>query len=256
MSAAWGRRLVSIGGLLLVWQGLAASGLIPPQYFPGVPEVLRAAVELLSDPAFWRDELLSLLRAAAGLVLAVALALGLAIAAARWDWLGSALSPIVELFRSMPPAPLVPLAIFALGLGASLHLFIIVFACVWPVYVGATSALAVSEPVQVQSARSIGLTAAQILWRIRLPAALPEIFSALRLAAGVSLLAGIAAEMLAGRDGIGAQLYQSAFSLQTPQTFALLFVAGLNGLLFNQIVTWLRGRAIDWHEQLSAMAQT
>lgn len=249
------KRLAGIGAVLVVWQAIASSGLLPAAHFPGVIEVAGAAKELLASGEFWRNESLTVLRALAGLGIAVVLALALALVAARYERVGRALAPLVELCRSMPPAPLVPLAIFALGLGAQLYMFIIVFACLWPVYVGAANALAVPEPVQVQAARSIGLDAEQVLWRVRLPAALPEIFTAIRLAASVSLLAAIVAEMLAGQDGLGTMLFQSAFSLRTAETFALLFATGINGILFNQALNLVRRPAVGWHDQIAELAR-
>lgn len=249
------RRVVGVAGVLAVWQLVAASGWIPAAYFPGVPEVFDAARELVVDREFWRNEGYTLARAVTGFALGASIALLLALAAARSITVERALSPLVELFRSMPPAPLVPLAIFALGLGAPLYLFIITFACIWPVYVGASRALSTPEPVQVQAARSIGLSDGRILRSIRLPAALPEIFSGLRLSIGISLLAAVAAEMLAGQNGLGAMLFQSAFALRTAETFALLFVAGLDGLMFQWLLELARRPTVGWHDRLAATAQ-
>ena len=68
-------------------------------------------------------------------------------------------------------------------------------------------------------------------------------------------MAAIAAEMLAGRDGLGFMLYDTAFSLQIPQMFALLAVAGANGVLFNALLVRLRRGVAGWHEGLAALAQ-
>lgn len=249
------RALTGFVLLLLLWQALVLTRWIPAEYFPGVPAIGRAFVEQLGSRDFWSGEALTVARAIGGLLLAAANALAAALLAARYRVVERAFAPVVQIMLSLPPAALVPLSIFALGLGGALFAFIIWFACVWGIYVNAENALRASEPLQRITSRSFGYGPWETLLRVRLPAAMPEIFTGLRVAAAGSLMAAIAAEMLAGKDGLGFMLYDTAFSLQIPQMFALLAVAGFNGVLLNALIVGLRRRAAGWHDQLGALAQ-
>lgn len=249
------RALLGFAGLLVIWQAVVSTRWVPEEYLPGVPAIVRAVVEQFASPAFWQAEALSLARAVGGLLLAAASGIGAAILAARYRLVDRALAPLVQIMLSLPPAALVPLSIFALGLGWKLFAFIIWYAAVWVIYASASNALRASEPVQLHMARALGYGAWETLWRVRLPAATPEIFTGLRIAAAGSLMATVAAEMLAGKDGLGFMLYDTAFSLQIPQMFALLAVAGFNGVLLNQAVLFLRRRLAGWHDALAAMAR-
>jgi NitT/TauT family transport system permease protein len=251
---AWGRPLVSLAGFLLLWQALVMSDRVPQEYLPGVPAIVKALIELVGSKEFWTGEALTLARAVGGLLLASATGIGLALLGARYRVVERSLSPLVQLMVSLPPAALVPLSIFAFGLGASLFTFIIWFACIWAIYLSAVNALKSSEPVQVHVARTFGYGDWAILLRVRLPAAWPEISSGIRIAAAGSLMAAVAAEMLAGKDGLGFLLYDSAFSLRIPEMFALLGVFGLNGMLLNAAVMRARRAIAGWHDQLAAMA--
>jgi NitT/TauT family transport system permease protein len=248
------RVAAGMAGLLVLWQGVVATGWIPREYLPGVPEIGRALAGMLGSLRFWRSEGTTVARAGAGLALSVMLGVGLALAGARLRRVDRALQPAVDILRSLPPSALVPLAIFTLGLGWPLYLFIIVFGGVWPVYVSAQNALAASEPVQLSAAAVLGYDASEVLWRVRLPAALPEIFAGVRIAAGACLVSTVAVEMLAGQSGIGFLLFDSAFSLRTAETFALLVVAGVNGFLLNAGVLAARRVLVGWHDQLVAAA--
>jgi ABC-type nitrate/sulfonate/bicarbonate transport system permease component len=252
--AAW-KALVGLLGFALLWQCVVWSGAVPPEYLPGVPAIAGSFADQLRTMEFWHNEGLTLLRALTGLLLAIAAGGGAAILGARYPMVSRALSPLVETLRSLPPAALVPLSIFALGLGMPLFLFIISFAGVWTVYVSASNALAASEPVQIHGALTLGYSRWEILWRVRVPAALPEMFSGMRIAAGACLIASVAVEMLAGKDGIGFLLYDTAFALRTADMFALLCVAGFNGVLFNQMVMGTRRLLVGWHDRLTALAQ-
>jgi ABC-type nitrate/sulfonate/bicarbonate transport system permease component len=251
---AWGKPLVGLAGFLLLWQAVVLMGRIPQEYLPGVPAIGKALAEQLRASEFWSGEALTVARAVGGLLLAVASGVGAALLGARYRVVERALSPLTQIMLSLPPAALVPLSIYALGLGAKLFAFIIWFAGVWSIYLSACNALKSSEPVQLNAARSLGYGGWEILLEVRLPAAWPEIFTGIRIAGAGCLMAAVAAEMLAGKDGLGFMLYDTAFSLRIPEMFALLAVAGLNGLLLNQAIVLLRRRIAGWHAQLAAMA--
>ncbi len=253
---AWTRPLVSLAGFLLLWQAVVLTGRVPHEYLPGVAVVGQAFVEQLGASEFWIGEGLTVSRAIGGLLLATVTGVGAALLGGRYRVVERALSPLVQIMLSLPPAALVPLSIFALGLGGKLFAFIIWFAGVWSIYLSAANALKSSEPVQLQVAATLGYGPWEVMWRVRLPAAAPEIFTGIRLAAAGCLMAAVAAEMLAGKDGLGFMLYDTAFSLRIPEMFALLVVAGLNGVLLNQIVMRLARALSGWHYQLSAMADT
>ena len=84
-------------------------------------------------------------------------------------------------------------------------------------------------------------------------AALPTIFIGVRMAASIGLIAAIAAEMIAGRDGLGFYLMDAGLSLRVPETFAGLVAAMVAGLLINALVMVLRALTIGWHVQLTRM---
>lgn len=251
---SWAKPLVSLAVFLVLWQAVVLGGRIPQEYLPGVPEIARAFVAQLGEGEFWLGEALTVSRAVGGLLLAAVSGIGMALLGARHRVVERALAPLTQVMLSLPPAALVPLSIFALGLGASLFAFIIWFACVWTIYVSAVNALAASEPVQLNAARSFGYGAWETLWRVRLTAAWPEIFTGIRIAAAGSLMAAVAAEMLAGKDGLGFMLYDTAFSLRIPEMFALLGVMGLNGVVLNWAVVSLRRRVAGWRDALAQMA--
>lgn len=249
-----GKPLLSFVVILLIWQAVAMSGRIPRDYFPDVPQIAQALQAELGSRTFWWHEANTLLRATGGLLASTFSGLALALLAARYRVVERALAPLVQIMLSLPPVALVPLSIFVLGLGAQLFAFIIWFAGVWCVYISAINALRASEPVQSHVARTLGYTPWQILRHVRLPAAWPEIFTGIRLAVAACLVATVATEMLAGQTGLGFLLYDAAFSLRIPDMFAALVVAGLNGVLLNQAVAFVRRQVVGWHDALAALA--
>ena len=177
-------------------------------------------------------------------------------ATARYRIARRAFEPIAEFLRPLPPAAITPLAIFFfLGLGWKLYAFILVFACFWPVYLNAAQAIAATPSVQIETARTFGYGRWATLLKVRL-AALPTIFTGLRLAASIALIATIAAEMIAGRDGLGFYLMDAGMTLRVPETFAGLVAAMMAGLLMSGLVLLLRNSALRWHNQMITQAET
>ncbi|MCB1349641.1 MAG: ABC transporter permease subunit [Maritimibacter sp.] len=235
------------------WEIVSATGLVSPDYMPRVATIGAALFDFLGSGKFWLSFGITLHRMLVGLAVAVVLALGLAVVAARFPLLRRALEPTTDILRSLPPPALVPLLIFVLGIGPGLFYSIVIFGCMWATYVSASNALATAEPVQLQTARSLGLTPWQIMWQVRLPAAAPEIFTGIRLSAAISLLATVATEMLVGGEGLGSLIYNAGFSLLWDQMYALMVVIGALGVALNIGVALVRRPLAGWQTRLSAM---
>ena len=84
---------------------------------------------------------------------------------------------------------------------------------------------------------------------------MPIIFTGLRQAASIALIATIAAEMIAGRDGLGFYLMDAGMTLRVPETFAGLVAAMLGGLVMSGLVMALRNGALRWHDQMIEQAE-
>jgi len=249
-------RITGVAVLLLAWEILAVSRFVPVLYFPAPPSVAVAGWDLLRSTGFVSQLGMTCLRMASGLAIATAVGLAMALATARYRMLFHMLEPAVNMLRVLPPPAIVPLSIFAFGIGAPLFLFIVAFAAVWPIYINAASALGAIEPVLFVTGRSFGYSSWEILLRLRLPAAMPEIVTGFRLGAGTALLATVAAEMLAGQSGLGFMLYDAAFTLRTRDMFAIMAIIGVLGLALNGLIAQGSRLIVGWHLTMSGTGES
>ena len=243
--------MLAVSGFVLLWQAVAMAGFAPREYFPTPLDVVEAGRVSVRRGEITTALALTFGRALAGLLGAIALGLLVAIVSTRFALIGRALAPLADLFRALPPAAITPLSIFFLGLGWQLYTFILVFSCFWPVYMSAHAALNAVPRQQLASARVYGYEGWSRMLRVQVPAALPETFIGIRLAAAVSLVAAIVAEMLAGRNGLGYLMSDAAFTLRIPDTFLGLAAAMFAGVVMNQLVLLARRMVIGWHEQMT-----
>jgi len=238
---------ICIALVLGSWQVIFALGVVPEKYFPSIPTIAVAFWQMLTDGTVISAWATTFLRALIGLVGAAVLGIALAILSDLSPVLSRGIRYVSDVLQPIPPAAFVPMAVFMLGLGTKLYAFVIILVTVWPPYLNGVAALAGVGPVQLNTGRMFGLSNWGLLWRVKLPAALPEIFTGIRYAATISLIAVIVSEMLAGRDGIGFMIFKKAFALRTPEVFGLMFLVAINGVLLNGLVNLLRRRLTGWH---------
>lgn len=246
------RVALSLAGVLLAWQVVVWLQIVPETYLPGPLAAVLALWHGLRSGELSLALGLTMGRALLGLLASTALGVGLALLTARYRRLRQAFDPLAEFLRPLPPAALVPIAIFFLGLTWKLHAFIVLFACVWPVYLTTAAALKAVPLVQIRSAASFGYEGWSRVVHVQLPASMPEIFTGIRLAAAIALIAVIVTEMLAGRDGLGFALSDATMTLRIPDTFAALLLAMLSGLALNAGVLAVRDRVIAWNIGMTA----
>jgi ABC-type nitrate/sulfonate/bicarbonate transport system permease component len=250
----WLRRALALAIVLAAWQIVVWLQLTPERYLPAPARTLEALFRVLTS----RDEMAAagttLLRALAGFALTVPLGIALGALGALVPQVQRMVRPWAELLRPLPPAAIIPLSMFAVGLGIKLYLFIIVFAAIWPVYFNTVAAFAGTSDVLLRTGRAFGYSKLELIWSVVLPQALPQIFIGVRIAAAVSIIGSVVTDLFAGQDGLGYLLFERAWALRIPDVFALTIVCGLCGMLFNEMVLRLRRLVIGWHEKMMAEA--
>lgn len=151
-------------------------------------------------------------------------------------------TPAIELFRPIPSVALIPLAMLVFGFGYRMQWSIVAFATFWPCLILAQAAASQIEPRLLEVARVIGLSPAQRLFKIVLPAALPRIFVALRLSAGFALVVAVTVEIAANPQGLGYMMMMAQQSFRPELMVASLVWIGLVGWSVNAGLNALEAR--------------
>jgi NitT/TauT family transport system permease protein len=148
----------------------------------------------------------------------------------------------IEAFRPIPAVALIPIALLVFGFGFRMEIAIVAFAALWPVLILTRAAVAGVEPRLIQVARALGFGAAARVWKIVLPAALPRIFVAFRLAAGISLIVAVTVEIAANPIGLGYNMMLAQQTLRPELMLALLVWLGFVGWAMNHALVWSQHR--------------
>jgi ABC-type nitrate/sulfonate/bicarbonate transport system permease component len=236
----WRAFVVPAALLILAEIGARASG--PSDSVAPPSQVLAAFIEALSDGSLLiatRDTLAS---AFGGLAIGGAIGLALGVLFGALHPLDRLMEVTVELVRPIPSVALVPVALVALGFGYRLEIAIVAFACTWPVLLLTRAAVGGVEPRLIEVARALRLNFPARIAKIIVPAALPRIFVAFRLAAGVSLIVAVTVEIAVNPLGLGAGIMTAGQALRPELMLAYLLWIGIVGFALNAILVFAQQR--------------
>jgi NitT/TauT family transport system permease protein len=158
-----------------------------------------------------------------------------------------ALLPAINFFRSLSPLAWIPFAILWFGIGDLPAIFLIFMACFFPLVLATLAAVANIPSVYFRVARDYRFSGWELLTRVTLPAIAPQVITSLRVTAGLAWLVVVAAEMIAGRDGLGFAIWDARNGLRMDLLVAGMFVIGVIGMVIDRILMRLtKIRSVRW----------
>jgi NitT/TauT family transport system permease protein len=238
--------LVAIVAFLALWEIAPRVGLVDEVFLPPFSTVVGAVVDLSQSGELWKHVSASLSRALIGFSVAVAVAIPLGIAIAWYRPVSDFLNPILELFRNTAALALLPVFILILGIGEESKVALVIYACTFPILLNTISGVRTVDPLLIKSASSLGLSPIRLFQKVVLPAAVPTIFTGVRMAAASSILVLIAAEMVGAKAGLGYLITASQFNFQIPNMYAGIVAISILGLTINAILVLIERRLSRW----------
>ncbi|MEU2423209.1 ABC transporter permease subunit [Streptomyces sp. NPDC007851] len=239
-------------GAVLCWE--AAARARRSVYFPPPLRIVRHARDLwFSGPAghlFLSSDavgaiLPSLGRMAAGFVVAAVAGVALGITVGRSRRAYALCNPVLQFARAVPPPALVPVFVVVFDVGTPMQVASIVFGAVWPVLVNSAEGARATDPLRLQVAAVLRLTAPERLWFLILPSALPRIFAGLRLSLSLCLILMVFSELLPGSDdGIGFTLTDAMTRSDLLTVWSALLLLGTLGYLLNTALLAVEKRLV------------
>jgi NitT/TauT family transport system permease protein len=216
--------------------GGQSDSLAPPS------QIVLAFGEALADGSLLSATRDTLIAAFAGLGIGGGIGLVLGVALALSRPLDRLAELPVEVLRPIPSVAVIPVALVALGFGYRLEIAIVAFACIWPMLILTRAAVAGVEPRLLEVARVLRLSSQATVFKIIAPAALPRVFVAFRLAAGVALIVAVTVEIAVNPQGLGAALMTAGQALRPDLTLAFLIWVGVVGFALNQVLLFAQAR--------------
>jgi NitT/TauT family transport system permease protein len=238
--------LLACLGLLVVWQ--CASLALDNDSFPTALEAIRVIPSILGDKEALINILASLRRMAVGFGVAVAFSIPLGLLMGRSRGVAAFFNPLLMVIYPVPKAALMPIIMLWLGVGDLAKTLVIFLGVSLPVIYHSFEGAKAVEEKMLWSGAAMGLSAAQRMVRIVLPAALPEILTGCRTGLVLALITMITSEMIARQSGAGNILFNALDMGQYDTVFAMIIIIGAMGICLDAAFEKMRERLVRWSE--------
>jgi NitT/TauT family transport system permease protein len=243
------RGLAGLVTLALVWELAPRFGLVDSYFIPPLHVVLQEWWSMARDGELWKHIRASMVRSAIGFGIAIAVAIPLGAAIAWYRPVREFITPVLEIFRNTAALALLPVFMLLLGIGETSKIAIVVYACFFPVLLSTITGVATVDPQLLRSARVLGLSPVATFRKVVFPAAVPTIFTGVRISGAAAILVLIAAEMIGATAGLGFLINYAQFNFLIPKMYAAIITTSLLGVAVNYGLVALERRFSRWRPQ-------
>jgi len=242
------RRLLGAGAMgviVLLWWlatlgGSAEERLISPVILPSPMEVVRSFPALFRERALLQSIAATLRRVLIGFGLAALVGIPLGILAGSWRVIESAGAPLALFGRNLPVAALIPLTILWFGIDESQKVMFIFIACVPFVYSDVVAAIAGVPDRYVETAQTLGASSIQIVRKVLVALALPDIYNSLRHLFGLAFGYIMLAELINAKYGLGYLLMTSQRRGLSEHIILILIIIGTLAYGIDRVLFWFQ----------------
>lgn len=227
-----------------LWEAVVRAASLPSYILPppsGVARAFEADGALLAH-ATW----VTLREVLTGFAIAVAAGIAIAVVLHFSGHLRRALTPLLIASQTVPVVVLAPVLVFLMGYGIGPKLVIVALICFFPVVVNMLDGLRSVDPELVTMMRTLHASRRDVLVRVEIPAALPRLFTGMRVAATYAAIGAVFGEWSGSTEGLGYVMLQATPSLETERVIAVVVILSIISLALFAAVDLLERRLAPW----------
>ena len=225
--------LISVAGLILIWQLLFTVSDYDKALFPSPKMAFDALIEMIGNGKLFENITTSMCRFAAGYFSSVIIAVLLGLILGRLPKVFQYINPAVQLLRPISPTAWMPFIVLLFGIGDVPAIVIIFIAAFFPVLLSTVSAVGNIDPVYLKVSRNFGVKQPALTWKVIFPAAFPQIASGIHLALGTAWIFLVAGEMVGAQSGLGYQIIDARNNIRADILLATIVVIGVIGIILD-----------------------
>ena len=252
------RRIAGPLIVLVTWYLASTRGWVDPRFVPSPMTVARALQEWMFGPVganpysgtWFAHAGNSAYRVLVGFLIAAATGVTIGSLIGWFRFVSDLVDPVIQILRPVPITAWVPFAVIFFGIRDGSAFFLIALGAFFPIVVNTAAGVAGTPKLLVRAARMLGIRPYMLLPRVILPAAMPYIFTGLRLGIGLAWVLVIVAEMMAVKSGLGFAMWDAYYFLRLDIIIAAMLSVGALGFLSDLIIRLIGRRFLRWSRGL------
>ncbi len=243
------RGVLGVLAVLIIWQLAQPLGVPIIKRIPPLSEVVMRFFD--DRGLFWRDKywagwVISLFRIFSGFILALLIGVPQGLAWGLSRTLKSVSFPVFEIFRPIPPLAFLPAAIYLMPTAELSIIFVIFLGAYFTIVINTINGVYNVDKSMERAALSLGAKRSDVFWKVIFPGTLPSIITGATVGMGITWMVLVAAEMIAGRSGIGFLTWESYTAGDIPQVVVGMASMGVGGAICSAIIWRLGTNLTPW----------
>lgn len=235
---------IFIGAVLVIWQIVSVSGIVPNYMLPSPVQIVQA---LVADfPLLMRHSRATLIEAGLGLGIGVALGFSAAAVMDMFPVARRGLYPILVITQTIPPVAIAPLLILWFSYGIAPKVVLVVLVSFFPLAIGLLEGFQSVDEDMIRLMRSMKASRGQIFCHVKIPAAMGQFFAGLKIAVSYSVIGAVIAEWLGGFEGLGVYMTRVKKAYSYDKMFAVIILVSALSLLLMGLVMILQRKCMPW----------
>lgn len=236
---------LTVIALVALWEVLCDALNIPTFLIPAPSQV---ALRLYEKRAlYFTHTWVTLYETVAGFLLAVAFGIVAAAVIVVIPGLRHVVMPLLLIAQLIPKVAIAPLLLIWFGYGLVPKIVVAFLVAFFPIVVNGASGLASVQPELLDLGRSLQASRWQTFWKFRIPTALPEVFSGMKVAVTLAVIGAIIGEFVGGNRGLGYLIIVANQELDTALAFAAIFLLSIMGIVLYGLIEMFERVLIPWH---------
>ncbi len=240
-----GTTIIFVIALLLFWEFGVHVFHVPRYILPALSSIVRQFITHID--LIWEYTIVTGVETLVGYMIAVVLGVPLSMLVAFSKLLRQTFYPTAVALEMVPKIAFAPLFVVWFGFGFIPKMIIVFLVCFFPILLNGILGFTSLSPEMGHFSRSTGADSLTMFWKIRLPAALPELFVGLKGAAVNATVGATIAEWIGGDAGLGYYIQIATGQLRMDLAFAIIFMLAFIGLVLFYVVLAIEKRVIPWH---------
>lgn len=236
--------LVTVAVGIVLWELVVRVGIVPSFLLPGPSDVVRAFVEDASLLA--AHSVTTVTESVLGLAIGVIVGFVFAVLMDRFETLYLALNPLITVSQTVPTVAIAPLLVLWFGYGLAPKVLLIVLTTFFPITVSLVSGFRSVDPDVIALMRTMRATEVQIFVHAKLPSAMEQFFSGLRISATYAIVGAVIAEWLGGFSGLGVYMTRVRKSFSYDKMFAVIVLISALSLALMKLIDVFANVCMPW----------